>query len=131
MTQGDQRCFGCGGVREPGFLEDSGEHSKGYIRWIPGPLEKGLFGGARRWGRPRGDVNSYRCTLCGMLSLYVGGSPELTVRGRSMLSEPTPGQADPRTGHGWSRREPVDSANQTNQAHHADAPAPSPFTDRS
>ena len=73
-------CPSCGGPLEDGFIEDGGESNKGYLRWIPGPLEKGLFGGARRFGKTRVDIDAYRCQSCGLLSLYVEGSPELTAR---------------------------------------------------
>ncbi len=80
-------CAGCGGPLDEGFLEDSGESSKGYTRWIPGPIEKGLFGGARRFGKDRIDVTAYRCQSCGLLSLYAGGSPDWTARSRSQTIE--------------------------------------------
>ena len=48
----DRRCSACQAVGlEPGFVEDTGESSRGYLRWIPGPLEKGIFGGAARMGK--------------------------------------------------------------------------------
>jgi hypothetical protein len=55
---------------EPGFIEDAGEASQGYARWIAGPLERGLFGGASRMGRQRWIVEAWRCTTCGHLELY-------------------------------------------------------------
>ncbi|WP_169813601.1 hypothetical protein [Nocardia lijiangensis] len=36
-----------------GFIEDSGEHARGHARWVEGALEFGVFGGAKRMGRPR------------------------------------------------------------------------------
>jgi hypothetical protein len=66
-----RRCTSCSGQSlEPDFLEDSSRNSTGYIRWIQGPLQKGLFGGARRWGRPRWDVEALRCATCGHVELY-------------------------------------------------------------
>jgi hypothetical protein len=68
----DSYCTACRSVAlEPGFLEDSGESSRGYLRWIAGPLQKGIFGGARRMGKPKHTVSAYRCTVCGHLDLYV------------------------------------------------------------
>ncbi|MFJ8073282.1 hypothetical protein ACIQ7Q_04845 [Streptomyces sp. NPDC096176] len=55
---------------EPGFVEDSGEGSRGYARWIQGALERGVFGGARRLGRPRRQIDAYRCVSCGHLELF-------------------------------------------------------------
>ncbi|MFI6003230.1 hypothetical protein ACIA98_22920 [Streptomyces sp. NPDC051366] len=67
----DVRCTYCGTVGlEPGFVEDSGEGSRGYARWIAGPLERGLFGGAKRLGRPRRQIDAYRCPKCGHLELF-------------------------------------------------------------
>jgi hypothetical protein len=65
-------CTACRSVAlEPGFVEDSGDSSLGYARWIPGPLVKGFFGGAKRMGKPRHTITAHRCTACGHLELYV------------------------------------------------------------
>ncbi|TYK42849.1 hypothetical protein FXF68_41235 [Actinomadura decatromicini] len=55
---------------EPGFVEDTGDHSRGYARWIAGALERGVFGGAKRLGRPRWQIDAWRCRRCGHLELY-------------------------------------------------------------
>lgn len=65
------RCTQCGSEdMEPGFVEDTGEHSRGYARWIAGPLERGVFGGAKRMGRPRLQIDAWRCRQCAHLELY-------------------------------------------------------------
>ncbi|GAA3475187.1 hypothetical protein [Nonomuraea roseola] len=65
------RCTQCDSADlEPGFIEDSGEHSQGYARWIKGPLERGLFGGARRMGKTRWIVDAFRCVECSHLELF-------------------------------------------------------------
>ncbi|MET9862268.1 hypothetical protein ABZY93_23750 [Streptomyces smyrnaeus] len=64
-------CTHCGAVGlEPGFVEDAGQNSRGYARWIAGPLERGIFGGAKRMGRPRRQIEAYRCHKCGHLELF-------------------------------------------------------------
>lgn len=64
-------CAACGGESlDPGFVEDAGEASQGYARWIPGPLERGVFGGARRFGKQRFMIEAERCSRCGFLMLY-------------------------------------------------------------
>jgi hypothetical protein len=55
---------------EDGFLEDGGDNSRGFVRWIVGPLERGPFGGARRFGKVRLIVTGKRCSRCGHLSLF-------------------------------------------------------------
>lgn len=71
MTEWTPRCTGCGHTElEPGFVEDSGQSSQGYTRWIAGHLERGVFGGAKRMGRPRWAIQAYRCTRCALLHLY-------------------------------------------------------------
>lgn len=67
----DRCCSACQspGV-DPGFLEDEGG-SRGYLRWIPGALERGPFGGAKRMGKRRYPVEARRCNECGHLDLYV------------------------------------------------------------
>ncbi|MFJ5234476.1 hypothetical protein ACIQBJ_31795 [Kitasatospora sp. NPDC088391] len=70
MTK-DLKCTHCGGHGlEQGFLEDSGENSHGDARWIAGALERGFFGKARRIGRPRHQVDAFRCPDCGHLELF-------------------------------------------------------------
>ncbi|MEO3753229.1 hypothetical protein [Streptomyces sp. B6B3] len=65
------KCTQCGAVGlEQGFVEDSGQHSRGYARWIRGPLERGVFGGAKRMGRERMRIEAHRCPRCGHLELF-------------------------------------------------------------
>ncbi|MFD4543608.1 hypothetical protein [Streptomyces bauhiniae] len=67
------RCTHCGTVGlEPGFVEDAGQSSRGYARWIQGALEKGIFGGAKRMGRPTWQIDAYRCPNCAHLELFAG-----------------------------------------------------------
>jgi len=63
-------CTRCGAKpMEPGFLEDRGDGSGGYGRWVEGHLEIGLFG-ARRMGRRRRAIEVYRCLRCSHLDLF-------------------------------------------------------------
>ncbi|MDX6741279.1 hypothetical protein [Actinocorallia sp. A-T 12471] len=65
------RCGQCGGEEfEPGFVEDGGDHSKGFAQWVQGALERGVFGGARRFGRTRWEIEAWRCTACTHLELF-------------------------------------------------------------
>ncbi|MEV6206946.1 hypothetical protein [Kitasatospora sp. NPDC051914] len=65
------KCTQCGVVGlEQGFVEDTGEGSRGYARWIAGALERGIFGGAKRLGRPRWQIDAFRCPSCGHLELF-------------------------------------------------------------
>ncbi|MEO3794519.1 PF20097 family protein [Nonomuraea sp. B10E15] len=65
------RCTHCGEESlEPGFIMDSGQSSQGYVRWVEGPLERGLFGGAKLFGRPKWQVEAYRCRTCHHLELF-------------------------------------------------------------
>ncbi|GAA1089768.1 MULTISPECIES: hypothetical protein [Kitasatospora] len=65
------KCTQCSAVGlEPGFVEDTGQSSYGYARWIPGVLERGIFGVAKRMGKPRWQVDAFRCPACGHLELY-------------------------------------------------------------
>lgn len=71
MAQIETSCSACGGIEfEDGFAEDAG-NSLGNLRWIPGPLKKGIFGGAARMGKPRWDILAQRCRACDHLELYV------------------------------------------------------------
>jgi hypothetical protein len=65
------KCGQCGNVGlEPGFIEDAGEHSRGYARWVEGALQRGPLGNARRMGRAKWQVDAYRCPGCGHLELF-------------------------------------------------------------
>jgi hypothetical protein len=67
----DLTCTHCGNPGlDQGFLEDSGEHSHGDTRWIAGPLQRGVFGRAKRLGRPRFQLDAFRCPNCGHLELF-------------------------------------------------------------
>lgn len=69
--QGRGGCSYCGQeVLDEGFVEDSGEGSVGFARWMAGPLERGVFGGAKRMGRPRLAIAAFRCRSCGHLELF-------------------------------------------------------------
>jgi hypothetical protein len=57
-------CARCGGTLEPGFIEDAGQQSIGRARWIPGPLELGIFGGTKRASKPRYEIAAHRCRTC-------------------------------------------------------------------
>lgn len=64
-------CSSCGNeTLEPGFLMDAGQSSQGAVRWVQGTLERGIFGGAKLWGRPKTEVETWRCTSCSKLELY-------------------------------------------------------------
>ncbi len=65
------RCTHCGeGGLEPGFVGDFGEASRGFARWVQGALERGIFGGARLMGRPKWEIEAYRCPSCHHLELF-------------------------------------------------------------
>ncbi len=67
----DIKCTQCGAVGlEQGFVEDTGEGTRGYARWIAGALERGPFGGAKRMGRRRWQIDAYRCPQCAHLELF-------------------------------------------------------------
>ncbi|WP_069467386.1 hypothetical protein [Actinacidiphila rubida] len=55
---------------EPGFVEDSGQGTRGYARWIAGWLQRGPLGNAKRMGRPRWQIEAFRCPACGHLELF-------------------------------------------------------------
>ena len=72
MAEIETNCSQCGGIEfEDGFVEDTGQGSSGYLRWIPGALERGIFGGAVRLGKPRRSIAAMRCQTCNHLELYV------------------------------------------------------------
>jgi len=65
-------CPACGhrGL-EPGYLEDQGDSSMGFIRWIAGPIVLGRVGRAKvDRHRERFRVEALRCPACRHLSLY-------------------------------------------------------------
>lgn len=64
-------CGYCGkGPLVRGFIEDAGERSQGYARWIPGALQRGIFGGASTFMKQRVAIHAFRCESCGHLDLF-------------------------------------------------------------
>ncbi len=64
-------CTHCGTVGlEPGFLDDTGQSSAGFVQWIEGALERGIFGGAKRMGRRHWEIDAWRCPECSHLELF-------------------------------------------------------------
>ncbi|WP_330458622.1 hypothetical protein OIB37_17955 [Streptomyces sp. NBC_00820] len=57
---------------EPGFVNDTGQGSRGFTRWIQGALERGPFGGAKLMGRPAWRIDAFRCPNCAHLELFAG-----------------------------------------------------------
>jgi hypothetical protein len=67
----DKKCTYCGATGlEPGFIQDSGQGSQGYTRWVEGALERGPFGGAKVMGRPKWRVEVFRCGQCAHLEMF-------------------------------------------------------------
>lgn len=65
------RCGYCdSGPLTRGFVDDTGQGTSGYARWIPGALERGLFGGPKKLGRMRVPIHAFRCESCGHLELF-------------------------------------------------------------
>jgi hypothetical protein len=71
LSKPPKPCSACGhGMLQPGFVEDTGQAAQGASRWIPGFLERGLFGGARVMGKVRVEIQAWRCARCYHLDLY-------------------------------------------------------------
>lgn len=65
------RCTQCGTVGlEPGYVEDGGRASYGFARWVPGFVQRGFLGIASGAGRPRVQVDAFRCPQCAHLELF-------------------------------------------------------------
>lgn len=63
-------CTHCGAEQvDLGFIPDRGGGMEGYVTWVEGALELGLFG-PRRLGRRRYAVEAYRCRRCSHLEFF-------------------------------------------------------------
>lgn len=65
-------CTACGaqGLLDEGWLEDTGESSRGYVRWVEGARDTGFFGGFSAMGASRILVRAFRCRECNHLELF-------------------------------------------------------------
>ena len=90
---------------DEGFLEDSGESSKGRTRWIPGPIEVGLLGGTRKFGKPRLEVTAFRCRSCGVLEMVAHElgklGPPAGAGGQGRVAPPPPDESPVVTPSAW------------------------------
>ena len=66
------RCTACGseGLLDEGFLADTGEGAKGYVRWVAGARDTSLLGGFASLGAERLLVRAFRCRECNHLELF-------------------------------------------------------------
>lgn len=66
------RCTVCGaeGMLDEGFLEDTGQGAKGYVRWVRGARDTNLLGGLSSMGAERLLVRAFRCRECNHLQLF-------------------------------------------------------------
>lgn len=66
------RCTVCGseGLLDEGFLADTGEGAKGYVRWVGGARDTSIFGGFSSLNAPRLLVRAFRCRECNHLELF-------------------------------------------------------------
>ena len=63
-------CPQCGGAAfEQGFIDDA---VQGRVRWFAGRLQIGMFGNAKRSGRPKLPISALRCATCSRLELFAG-----------------------------------------------------------
>lgn len=70
--QARSRCTACGseGLLDEGYLTDTGDGAKGYVRWVNSPRDTGLFGGFSSMGASRFLVRAFRCRECRHLELF-------------------------------------------------------------
>lgn len=70
--QARSRCTACGavGLLDEGFLSDTGEASRGYVRWVDAPRDTSLFGGFSSLGANTFLVRAFRCRECRHLELF-------------------------------------------------------------
>lgn len=66
------RCTACGGqgLLDEGYLSDTGEGAKGFVRWVVGARDTSFFGGLSSIGAERFLVRAFRCRECRHLELF-------------------------------------------------------------
>lgn len=69
--QDARKCTHCSATLQEGFLEDSTDSGSKVLRWIPGPIEKGIFGGAKVAFKDRYDVKAFACPECARVELFL------------------------------------------------------------
>lgn len=70
MTTAEFPCSRCGGNSfDEGFVDDA---TNGRVRWLEGPVEYGMLGNTKKFGRTQRMVVALRCTNCSRLELIAG-----------------------------------------------------------
>ena len=71
VTWNPIKCTLCGCAElQPGYVSDRGEGAQGYGKWVAGPLETGILGGAKSFSRPKLAISAWRCPCCSHLELF-------------------------------------------------------------
>lgn len=63
-------CSKCSGDMERGFILDNAGGVGLPDRWMKGPLESSIWGGAKVFRKVKLVVETYRCVQCGFLESY-------------------------------------------------------------
>ncbi|WP_327087891.1 hypothetical protein OIE66_37100 [Nonomuraea sp. NBC_01738] len=51
-------------------MSDAQAQTPGFAVWVEGEMERGIFGGVKLMGRPKWQVEAYRCPHCSHLELF-------------------------------------------------------------
>ena len=64
------RCQRCEGTMTEGFILDNAHSANKVSAWVEGAPEKSFWLGLKLRGRRRIDIQTLRCTRCGLLESY-------------------------------------------------------------
>ena len=78
-------CPKCSGSMSQGFQVDQTHGGTAVPTWVEGPPQRSVWTGVRLTGKPRIEIETWRCGRCGFLEQYASGGPSQREASRRQL----------------------------------------------
>ena len=68
-----------------GFVVDQTHGGTAVPTWVEGPPQRSVWTGVRLTGKPRIEIETWRCGRCGFLEQYASGGPSRFLESRQRV----------------------------------------------